>query len=68
MMSRASVSAVAAPPMSFFISSMPEAGLMSRPPVSNVTPLPTSATFGASTRPQEKSTILGRSAAARPTA
>ena len=48
MTSRASVSAVAAPPMSFFISSMPDAGLMSRPPVSKVTPLPTSVTFGAS--------------------
>ena len=37
---------LAAPPMSFFISSMPEDGLMSRPPVSKVTPLPTSVTFG----------------------
>ena len=68
MTSRASASAVAAPPMSFFISSMPDAGLMSRPPVSKVTPLPISATFGASSRPQEKSTIRGSSAAARPTA
>ena len=65
--SRARVSAVAAPPMSFFISSIPDAGLMSRPPVSKVTPLPISATFGASSRPQEKSTIRGSSAAARPT-
>ena len=32
MTSRASASAVAAPPMSFFISSMPLDGLMSRPP------------------------------------
>ncbi len=54
--------------MSFFISSMPEAGLMSRPPLSKVTPLPTSVTFGALSRPQTKSTILGGSAAARPTA
>ena len=68
MTSRASASAVAAPPMSFFINSMPDAGLMSRPPVSKVTPLPISATFGASSRPQEKSTIRGSSAAARPTA
>ena len=41
---------------------------MSRPPVSKVTPLPTSVTFGASSRPQKKSTIRGASAAARPTA
>ena len=41
---------------------------MSRPPLSKVTPLPTSVTFGASSRPQAKSTILGASAAARPTA
>ena len=41
---------------------------MSRPPVSKVTPLPMIATFGACSRPQVKSTILGRSAAARPTA
>ena len=34
-------STLAAPPMSFFISSMPEAGLMSRPPESKHTPLPT---------------------------
>ncbi len=45
--------------MSFFISSMPDAGLMSRPPVSKVTPLPIIATFGASSRPQEKSTSRG---------
>ncbi len=45
--------------MSFFISSIPEAGLMSRPPVSKVTPLPTSVTLGASSRPHEKSTSRG---------
>ena len=39
---------------------------MSRPPVSKVTPLPMSATFGASSRPQEKSTIRGASAARAP--
>ena len=34
---------IAAPPaMSYFIFSMPSAGLMETPPVSNVTPLPTS--------------------------
>ena len=42
-----SASAVAAPPMSFFISSMPLDGLMSRPPVSKQMPLPTSVTAGA---------------------
>lgn len=36
----------AAPPMSFFISRMPAAGLMLRPPESNVTPLPTSTSRG----------------------
>ena len=36
----ASASAVAAPPMSFFISSMALDGLMSRPPVSKQMPLP----------------------------
>ena len=40
----ASASAVAAPPMSFFILSMAASGLMSRPPVSKQTPLPTSVT------------------------
>ncbi len=42
----ASASTLAAPPISFFISSMPLSGLMSRPPVSKHTPLPTSVTFG----------------------
>ena len=46
--------AVAAPPMSFFIRYMPLDGLMSRPPVSKQTPLPTSVTFGASSGPQRK--------------
>ena len=40
--------AVAAPPMSFFISPIEAGGLMSSPPVSKQTPLPTSVTFGAS--------------------
>ena len=43
----ASPIAVAAPPMSFFISPIEAGGLMSRPPVSKQTPLPTSVTFGA---------------------
>ena len=68
MTSRASASAAAAPPMSFFISTMPLDGLMSRPPLSKATPLPTSVTFGASSRPQRKSTRRGGSAAALPTA
>ena len=37
-----------APPMSHFISSMPPAGLSERPPLSKHTPLPISATGGAS--------------------
>ncbi len=39
-------STVAAPPMSFFIRSMPDDGLMSRPPVSKQMPLPISVTIG----------------------
>ena len=63
-------STLAAPAMSFFISSMPLAGLMSRPPVSKQTPLPTSVTFGCAGSPQEKSTRRGArlGAAAMPTA
>ncbi len=38
---------VAAPPMSFFIFSMPSAGLMEIPPVSKLMPLPTSVSSGA---------------------
>ena len=44
---RASASTSAAPPMSFFMRIMPLEGLMSRPPVSKHTPLPTSVTSGA---------------------
>ena len=43
-----SASALAAPPMSFFISSMPLDGLMSRPPVSKQMPLPITVTLTAS--------------------
>ncbi len=46
MMTRAMPSTVAAPPMSFFMRSMPSAGLMSLPPVSNTTPLPHNASNG----------------------
>ena len=42
----ASASTVAAPPMSFFMISMPLSGLRSSPPVSKHTPLPTSVTLG----------------------
>ncbi len=42
----ASASAVAAPPMSFFMFSIEASGLMSSPPVSKQTPLPTSVTRG----------------------
>ena len=48
----ASASTLAAPPMSFFISSMALSGLMSSPPVSKQTPLPTSVTLGAAGSPQ----------------
>ena len=41
---------------------------MSSPPVSKQTPLPTSVTFGASARPQTRSSSRGGSAAAAPTA
>ena len=44
-------STLAAPHMSNFISSISPAGLMEMPPVSNVMPLPTSATGGASRLP-----------------
>ena len=36
----------AAPPISFFIRSIPDEGLISKPPVSKVMPFPTSVTFG----------------------
>ena len=46
MTSCASASATAAPPMSFFISSIDAPGLMSSPPVSKHTPLPTRRDLG----------------------
>ena len=54
--------------MSFFIWSMLPAGLMSRPPVSKHTPLPTSVTLGALARPQVMSISRGGRELARPTA
>jgi hypothetical protein len=61
-------STFAAPPMSFFIRSMLLLGLMSSPPVSKQTPLPTSVTFGAPLRPQRMSINRGATVDARPTA
>jgi hypothetical protein len=55
MIMAASPSALAAPPMSFFISAMLLDDLMSSPPVSKHTPLPTTVTLGASAGPQLKS-------------
>ena len=68
MIAWASPRTLAAPPMSFFISSMPADGLMSRPPVSKVTPLPTRVILGSPARPQVRSSRRGAWALARPTA
>ena len=54
--------------MSFFIISMPDAGLRSRPPVSKHTPLPTSVTLGSLSLPQVRSIRRGARVLARPTA
>jgi hypothetical protein len=59
---------LAAPPMSFFISAMPLAGLMSRPPVSKTMPLPTSVTFGSASDPQRMSMRQGGRSLPAPTA
>ena len=59
---------MAAPPMSFFIGRMPEAGLRSSPPLSKHTPLPTKVTLGADGSPQTISTRRGARVLARPTA
>ena len=64
---RASASTSAAPPMSFFMSIMPLEGLMSRPPVSKQTPLPTSVTSGAPRLPQRMSMRRGSRALPFPT-
>ncbi len=70
MIMRARARQWAEPPMSFFISRMPADGLMSSPPVSNTTPLPTRAITGWATSPQVSSIRRGARAgtAARPTA
>ena len=65
---RAVASATAAPPMSFFISTMPADGLRSSPPESKQTPFPTSVTRGAAGSPQRRSISRGSRALARPTA
>ena len=66
----ASASAWAAPPMSFFISRMPLAGLRSSPPLSKHTPLPTIATRGwlgiAPFELDQPRRALARGAAGRP--
>ena len=56
--------------MSFFISRMPLAGLMSSPPLSKQTPLPTIATRGCFGLPHSSSISRGARSceAARPTA
>ena len=64
----ASASAVAAPPMSFFMLSMPVSVLMSSPPVSKHTPLPTRVTSDRSALPQVKSISRGARAEPPPTA
>ena len=64
----ASASMQAAPPISFFMLSMPLSGLISSPPVSKHTPLPTSVILGWVGSPQEMSIRRGARAAARPTA
>ncbi len=64
----ASASAVAAPPMSFFMLSMPESGLISSPPVSKHTPFPTNVIFGSLALPHVMSISRGARADPAPTA
>ena len=59
MIKEASARALAAPSISFFINGKPEDGLISRPPVSKHTPLPTKVTFGAFASPQVRSISRG---------
>ena len=63
----ANARAMAAPPMSFFISAMPDDGFKSSPPVSKHTPLPTRVTFGSLSRPHTRSISRGARVLARPT-
>ncbi len=64
----ASAKAVAPPAMSFFMLSMPVSVLMSSPPVSKHTPLPTSVIFGSASLPQVMSISRGVRAEPAPTA
>ena len=64
----ASAKAVAPPAMSFFMLSMPVSGLMSRPPVSKHTPLPTSVILGSVTLPHVMSISRGSRTEPAPTA
>ncbi len=64
----ASASTLAAPPMSFFMISMPLDGLRSRPPLSKQTPLPTRVTLGCAASPQISSIRRGARDDAMPTA
>ena len=64
----ASASTLAAPPMSFFMISMPLDGFRSSPPVSKQTPLPTSVTLGWAGSPQVRSIRRGARGDAMPTA
>ncbi len=70
MISSASASACAAPPMSFFINFMPLADLTSSPPESKHTPLPTMPSTGSPGLPQVRCRSRGAwlRVAARPTA
>ena len=68
MTSRASASACAAPPMSFFIAAMLPPGFRFSPPVSKVMPLPIRVSFGCAGSPQRRSISRGGREAARPTA
>ena len=58
----------AAPPMSPFMSSMPAAGFIEMPPVSNVTPLPTKARGGAPFLPPAQRITTSRASFAEPLA
>ena len=64
----ASASTLAAPPISFFMISMPADGFKSSPPLSKQTPLPTSVTLGWAGSPQVKSISRGARDEAIPTA
>ncbi len=64
----ANASVHAAPPISFFISSMPAEGFRSSPPLSKQTPFPTRVTRGAPGSPQRMSISRGARGLPAPTA